>query len=315
MAYKSPFICDGITPPAALTNRYSTYFLLLAFLIAGCLSFLGCQDPTSKRTSANGIDTMGISSTGAVLLQGQVVFIPPPALLSGVIRKADLAYESDLSASSITPKEPVGEFELALQLGIFGADLSYLINYDRKAEIALCLSRIRSLAERLDLMNSVDSSLIAAIENGLPESGALVGLHSDLFRTFEQYLGQNNRPKVSNGILIGGWIESLHQLAEVSDSTTTLDPQLAEQRYSAFGILQLAKTIDEPAMAALLPTLTTLCDELTEFNHRYEFRDPMHDKREHITYLRSESVIEFTPEQMESLHGLISATRNQILTP
>ncbi|MFN5620972.1 MAG: hypothetical protein ACK478_06710 [Flavobacteriales bacterium] len=287
----------------------------MACLFAVCLSFIGCQDSTSKRTSANGIDTMGISSTGAVLLQGQVVVIPPPALLSGIIRKTEIPFNANLSASSMTPKEPVSEFELALQLGIYGADLSYLVNYDRKAEIALCLSRIRSLAERLDLMNSVDSSLISDIEKGLPEPGALVGLHSDLFRTFEQYLRQNNRPKVSNGILIGGWIESLHQLAELSDSTTTLDPQLAEQRYSAYGILQLAKSIDEPAMAALLPTLTALCDELTEFDHRYQFRDPMHDKREHITYLRSESVVEFTPEQMETLHELIMSTRNQILVP
>jgi hypothetical protein len=258
---------------------------------------------------------MGISSSGAVLLQGQVVVIPPPALLSAIIRKADIPFESNLSATSMTTKEPVSELELAIQLGIYGADLSYLVNFERQAEIALCLSRIRSLADRLDLMNSVDSSLISAIEKGLPEPGALVGLHNDLFRTFEQYLRANNRPKVSNGILIGGWIESLHQLAGLSDSTTTLDPQLAEQHYSALGILQLAKSLEDPAMANLLPTLTVLCDELSELNHHYQYHDPMHDKREHITYLRSESLVEYTPDQMERLHELITSTRNQMLLP
>lgn len=258
---------------------------------------------------------MGISSSGAVLLQGQVVVIPPPAMLSAIIRKADIPYDSGLSASSGQTKAAVSELELALQLGIHGADLSYLINYDRQAEVALCLSHIRSLAERLDLMNSVDSSLISSIENGLPEPGALAGLHSDLFRTFEQYLLQNNRPKVSNGILIGGWIESLHLLAGLSDSTTTLDPQLAEQRYSAFSVLQLAKSMDDPAMLALIPALTDLCDELTELKHHYEYLDPMHDRSQHITYLRSKSVVEYSPEQMESLHELITATRNQILLP
>jgi hypothetical protein len=158
-------------------------------------------------------------------------------------------------------------------------------------------------------------TLISAIEQGLPEPGALLGLHSDLFRSFEEYLRTNNRPEVSKGILIGGWVESLHHLAGLSDSTTTLDPPLAEQRYSAFGILRLAKTINDPTMTDLLPALTALCDELTALEHRYTFRDPMHDKRQHITYLRSESVVEYSQEQMESLHGLIATLRQQILLP
>jgi hypothetical protein len=41
----------------------------------------------------------------------------------------------------------------------------------------------------------------------------------------------------------------------------------------------------------------------------------MHDKRQHITYLRSESVVEYSQEQMESLHGLIATLRQQILLP
>jgi len=58
-----------------------------------------------------------------------------------------------------------------------------------------------------------------------------------------------------------------------------------------------------------------LCDELTALEHRYTFHDPMHDKRQHITYLRSESVVEYSQEQMESLHGLIATLRQQILLP
>ncbi len=298
-----------------MTTRILTYTFVTAWLLLLVIALFGCQDSTSSRTAANGIDTTGISSSGAVLLQGQVIVIPPPALLSRIIRKADIPYESGLSATSLATKEPVSEFELAMQLGIYGADLSYLINYDRKDEATLCLARIRVLADRLDIMNAVDSSLITAIEQGLPEPGALLGLHSDLFRAFEEYLRTNNRPEVSNGILIGGWVESLHHLAGLSDSTTTLDPPLAEQRYSASGILRLAKTINDPTMTNLLPALTALCDELTALEHRYTFRDPMHDKREHITYLRSESVVEYSQEQMESLHGLIATLRQQILLP
>jgi hypothetical protein len=86
MDCKSTFICEHSLLPYPLTNRILTYTFIPAWLLLLVMALFGCQDTTSSRTAANGIDTTGISSSGAVLLQGQVIVIPPPALLSRIIR-------------------------------------------------------------------------------------------------------------------------------------------------------------------------------------------------------------------------------------
>ncbi len=249
------------------------------------------------------------------MLQGQTIVIPPPALLSRAMEQQAIPFKGSIAAPQQQSVRWVGSLQKALNLGVLGADLTYLVNYGQTPQIPACFASIGALSHDLDLMQDVDSSIVVAIENGMEDPVQLLGLHSEFFRSMENYLKKNQRGDISAGILIGGWVESLYLIASLSDSTTTLDPLLAEQRYSAQGVLQLAKDIQDSTMIEILGDLEPLCEAFADLEHSYSFRDPMHDRREHITYLRSQSKVEFDIDQIEQLHALIRQTRQRIITP
>ena len=298
----------------SLTLSNATYRLSILTCGLGLL-LASCGEPNVSYKEHAGIDTTGISSTGAILLRGQTIVIPPPALLSRVIEQQAIPFNRNILAAQTQSVRWVSSFQKALNLGVLGADLTYLVNYGQTPQIPTVFASIGALSQDLDLMQDVDSSIVLAIENGMEDPVQLLGLHSEFFRSMENYLKKNNRGDISAGILIGGWVESLYLIASLSDSTTTLDPLLAEQRYSAQGVLQLAKDIQDSTMVEILGDLEPLCEAFADLEHSYSFRDPMHDRREHITYLRSQSKVEFDTDQIEQLHALIRKTRQRIITP
>lgn len=276
-------------------------------------SLSSCDERAGSGLPPSGIDTTGISSEGAVVLRGQIVMIPPPALIAREIRNKEIPFNSSIVSATGVATKPISARAKALRLGMLGADLTYCISHEQTQEIPLCLSHIRSLAVDLDLMQDVDSSLLYALEDGINDPLRLLGLHSGFFRSMENHLKQSKRSDISACILIGGWIETVYQLASLSDSLTALDPLLAEQRHSASSVLRLAKELEDDEMKNLIADLEPLCEAFSELEHVYTFREPMHDKRERITYLRSKSTVTFDSEKIEWLHALIRTLRQNLI--
>jgi hypothetical protein len=54
---------------------------------------------------------------------------------------------------------------------------------------------------------------------------------------------------------------------------------------------------------------------LEELDKTYDFKDPVHDRRQGITYLRSQSKVICPDEQLTEMHTIISETRELIIAP
>jgi hypothetical protein len=119
-----------------------------------------CSEPQPSQPSVSELDTTGISTSGAILLQGKMVVIPPPSLLSHVIAMESIAFETRGVTDAGKPEQWTGEMKKALNLGVLGADLSYLINHKQSATIPQYLASIRRLTDDLGISHEVDSELL-----------------------------------------------------------------------------------------------------------------------------------------------------------
>jgi hypothetical protein len=303
-----------------LTNQndslaFCRFVLAIAVIIL--IGFQSCADQPSVQPPLVAADTTGISSSGAILLQGNVVVIPPPALIAHMIRSKSIPFESSCTIDATHPEQWTGEQKKALNLGVLGADLSYLINHGQSAVIPQYLASIRRLTDDLGISHQVNPELLNQIEAGLDNPEYMLGLHSVFFRNLEQYLESNKRSSISTCILLGGWIESMHQLAAPADSIAAhpLDDLLAEQSYTAQGIRALALSVSDDSFSEIQSSIITLCDALDKLEKLYAFREPVHDQRQSISYLRSESSVICSDEQLVELHQLINQARQLIIEP
>jgi hypothetical protein len=109
----------------------------------------------------------------------------------------------------------------------------------------------------------------------------------------------------------------MHHLANPADSIAghPLDRLLADQTYSANGIRSLTQSIQDDSFEDIQTALVDLCVVLDELEKKYEFKEPVHDRRQGITYLRCQSEVIYPDDQLPEIHNLIAQTRQLIITP
>jgi hypothetical protein len=251
------------------------------------------------------------------MLQGNVMVIPPPAILSHAIAKQHIGFEKQSVSDPGHPEKWTSEMKKALNLGILGADLSYLINHNQGTLIPKYLAAIRELTDQLGISNEVDPELLRQIEVGLENPANVLGLQGVFFRNLESYLRKNKRDAISTYVLLGGWIEALHQLANPADSIAghPLDRFLVEQTYSARGVRSLLDSVQSESFVPIGSSFNKLCEALEDLEKNYEFKSPIHDKRESVTYVRSNASVICSEDELHELHELIRETRQLILAP
>jgi hypothetical protein len=283
-----------------------------------CMALLtSCSEQPASMPQVSVTDTTGVSSTGAILLNGHVVVIPPPALVSHLIVADEIPFDPSAAIDAAHPEQWTGEVKKALNLGVLGADLSYLINHKRNTEIPTYLASIRRLTDDLGISHEVDTELLNQLEAGLDRPEQMLGLQSIFFQNLQKYLAKNNRIDINTCILLGGWTESMYQLSSPADSVAghPLDRVLAEQTYTAEGVRALAASIQNEAFAEIQQSIFNLCDALSELETSYEFREPIHDHRQGVTYLRSSSPVNCSDAELVNIHELIRETRERITAP
>lgn len=297
---------------------YKTTRLKEQLLVWVAIAMLySCGESPTTQPTVPGIVTEGISTTGTIMLQGNVMIIPPPAILSHEIAKQDIGFESQSVSNPDHPEIWTSELKKALNLGVLGADLSYLINHNQSTLIPRYLAAIRQLTDDLGISNEIDPELLQQIESGLENPANVLGLQGVFFRNLESYLRKNNRNAISTYILLGGWIEALHQLANPADSISghPLDRFLVEQTYSARGVRSLLDSVQSESFVPIGSSFNKLCEALEDLEKNYEFKSPIHDKRESVTYVRSKASVTCSEAELHELHELIRETRQLILAP
>ena len=77
----------------------------------------------------------------------------------------------------------------------------------------------------------------------------------------------------------------------------------------------MAESIQDESFAAVQSAIIDLCDALEALEKTYQFNDPVHDRRQGITYLRSNSQVVCSDDELLELHELIAETRNLMIAP
>jgi hypothetical protein len=295
----------------------STTIIRFAFAIAVMATISSCGSSTDESISGN--DTASTVNNMEKDTRAQNVFysIPSPIETTSLLKGAGAKY----NASYLNPVENVSKYSTAasraLNLGVYGSDLSFTSIFDQTQESMLYLRCTNKLATSLGISGAFDEATTARIEANLENRDSLLTIISDSYWNADTYLKENGQPGVSALIIAGGWIEGLYIASQIANTTQNQDiaTRIGEQKLSLDNLVALLdtyKTTNEGINSTLiqLQELKAIYDGIQVKAAETEVST---DKKEGVTTIDNKSNYKLTPEQLKAVSEKVTQIRNKII--
>jgi hypothetical protein len=274
---------------------------------------VGCAEQTGTPPSKPNNDSTGVTSEGMVRLGGEIISIPSPGMLTSLLQKEKVQFNATLINSLDKRGSYVNEISKALNLGVYGADLTYISNFDKGQLNNDYFEAVASIAKDLEVLDHIDRSIVNKISSSIGNRDSLISLHSAFYRAADKYLKDNQRSDLAGLILIGGWVEAMHLSMEAAKTSAEVRSRLGEQKYAAQSISNLAERMTDPSLNDLKSMLIKLTSTFGALQSEYKYQKPITDSKERITYLTSRSAIQVSDNQLAELGQQIETLRNRIV--
>ncbi len=232
---------------------FSKKFLTLAMMCAffgGMIVFSGCGG--TDNANQNNDEEISVNDRPDTLLDKrasdvkQIFYtIPSPMEMASLIRKSGAAFDKEILNDVNKSGNYATSKEQAMNLGVYGADLSYTTMFDQQQESIYYLSAARGLAKDLGVEDAIDNKIIERVNDNRNNRDSLMHIVSDAYWSLNGYLKEGGREEVSALVIAGGWIEALYLAStHVSEGNDELKKRIAEQKYSLKDLINLLESYD-----------------------------------------------------------------------
>ncbi|MDA0713641.1 MAG: hypothetical protein O2867_00450 [Bacteroidetes bacterium] len=130
----------------------------------------------------------------------------------------------------------------AVNLGIYGADLSYTSVFNQNQESILYMSCAKQLADDLGISGAFSDATMARVEENLENRDSLLHIITETYYELDAYLKENDRSNISAQVITGGWLEGLYlasKMVEKSGKGNELSSRLIDQKYALKDLIAL----------------------------------------------------------------------------
>ncbi len=281
-----------------------TLFILLALLInAGC----NTQNKKHKLKSP---------SSAAYTQSFEKIYysLPSPMELADLLSGMNL----EISSSYFNPLDNLNNYESdyaqAINLGIYGTDLSFAIIFNQKNFIESYYNAVYNLAQKLDILNAVGDSLLNLVQQNIDQPKTLEPLISEVFFRTNAYLENENRQNISSLIIFGGWLETMYIALSLTksvdfDSTNNnaLFMLIADQQLVLQNLRSMVNMVNLGSKEQILNDIEKVLQDLDKM--RQVDTVTVYDKIANRTIKATKIKYVFTHKGINNLYSLVSNIR------
>lgn len=234
-------------------KRTITILMLPALLV----SFLGvssCKN-SAKKSEQKDIEMEQVKAIQSEI-ESNVYPLPSSAEVIKLLTDYEVGYIIGISNSVENVSKYISSSQRALNLGVYGGDLSYATLYNMQQEVINYLDAIRKLANELNMSQIYDETLYDKIKNNFDNRDSLVSILTSAFDETYTYLSDNGQQVQALLVVGGAWVEGMYLTTHVSESTFNL-PGIAKNLIEQKGSFELLMEISasyasDPMMAEFL---------------------------------------------------------------
>ncbi len=215
-----------------MTQSFVMRLFLLLFV---AVAYSSCKCQGGQQDGNSDKDAIEAVSLDEKMLddfnKSKLIFytLPSPLETAMLIKRSGAVYDEDL----LNPVTRVNQYQtnlkMALNLGIYSADLSYASLFDQTQTTIQYIGVAKKLADGLGILQAIDENTIKKLEANMNNREVVLDLISESFMNSNAFLTENNRPAIAVTVLVGGWIEGLYFATGLTNGSLENNKNLVER--------------------------------------------------------------------------------------
>lgn len=236
--------------------------ILVAVLIISVAGMYSCKNrgESKKQRQLNLIEKETIEKK----IEENVYPLPTAAEVITKLSDLDLGYIIGVANAPAKGKSYISTYDRAVNLGIYGADLSYATIYNMQQDVIDYMEVMRSMANDLNLTRVYDESLYDVIRNNFDNRDSLVVILTGAFDKTYAYLIEAGQANLALLMVGGAWVEGMYLTTHVSETgahVTGFEATLIEQKKSFEMFEEITRPhAEDPLIAEFLKLLQPVRD-------------------------------------------------------
>ena len=230
---------------------------ILIALTAGSMVVAGCGGPSGPQTSGDALTEGASVSKRTEKLKKIFRAAPSPMETARIVQKTGAQFDEKNLHSAMAAGNYVTSDKQAINLGIYGADLSYATIFEENAVSLNYLEVVKSLARELGVGDVIGEDMLARAEANRARQDSLVAIVSEAFFNLNEKLKSNGQEDLSGMLVAAGWVESIYLATRHNDKANEeLRARIAEQKLVMEDVLDLVTSYEQsPGLKEVVATL------------------------------------------------------------
>lgn len=272
--------------------------------------FFSCQEE-NKETEKSIDEVVNENSLSRTEQIENIVYnIPSPTETVSILKRAGATYVFDYPNDPLNVEDYQSLSKEAMNMGVYGADLTYATVFNKTTETTFYLSCVTKLGRKLGVEQVFNEDVNERIQDNVDNRDSMQVIVNETFWELDAYLKEQGRENISSLVVAGGWIESLYlaaQFVKTNPENAEMKERLAEQKYSLNNLVGLMKGYkNKPGVEEVLSQLIELKDVFDQIKETKTKSDNKGDEKELIignviTLEMSEQILNEIIEKVEEV--------------
>lgn len=248
------------------------FLIIISFCMLAIFS--ACNNENGENKQSDDIDT--VLAEIETIKKARSIFYSMylPSEMHKVFEKAGAVYDPSI----LNPVENVNLYETshkaALNLGIYGVDLSYNKMFGQNQKTLLYFAVIHKLSQQMGIPDNQFTMAIKKMEKNMSNKDSLTKYATEIYKSTNKFLNDNDRQATAALMLAGGWIEAIYIASTISDqnaSNSEIIERIAFQKFSLHSLLSILNNYQEdPLIARYILMLKALKRKFDKFEILFE---------------------------------------------
>ena len=280
-------------------------------------SLFACSSESTDKTKETA-DSVSATETKAPKEPNIFYSVPSPIQLGQLLQKAGATYDKKVLNSLDNVSSYSTANSKALNLGVYGADLSYSAVFNQTQETMSYLTNSKKLAEELCITSSFSAEMMKRMEKNEGNKDSLLQIISELFLSSNEALKENDQSNVSVLVLAGGFIEGMYvgtQTAKTIKDNDAIYKRIAELRGSLNNLIMLVATVNDSDVSDILSDLKSIKALYGDAPATDKTTAKADTTKKIVTIGGGKSNSTLTKDQMEKITSQVAAIRAKIIKP
>ena len=229
----------------------------------GLLVLAGCgngndAETESTATAADSLDPEGMGAASRTDALKEIFHAAPsPMEIADMVKRAGATFDAKaLNPTSNATKYTTSDRQ-AINLGVYGADLSYATMFEQNAASLEYLAAVKQLSNALGISDVLTDEVMAQANANRTDRDALIDLVSSSFYDVNERLKENGTEDLAGLVVAAGWVEGMYLATRtMKKAPADLKARIAEQKIVLDDVLRLCKSYEAtPELTALLASM------------------------------------------------------------